>query len=453
METENENTLNKRNLKSFKYLLFLAIPIFIELLLHLIVGYSDQLMMSKYDTAVTAITNCNTIINMIITAFTVFSSAAVILITHFKGSKNETNERKVYSASFYFNLIFSILVSLLLFTVGYYFLKLIKCPIESLLEAKKYMLIAGGLLGFHLMTVTFLAYLKANSLMKESMVINLIVNILNIIGNLILIPHFKIVGVAISSSISRFIGLILAIIIYKIKIGYKFKFGEFLNSKAILKKYVGVGLPASSETISYQTSQIIIQLCINGFGIAVVNIKTYASMFAMITYMVTEAISLSMQIVIGELFGKGEFKEAKKKIKQTLILGIICSTVIAVIFFLTAKWDFKIFHISDPKMLKLAQMIMFIDIFLEIGRAVNIVCVRSLQTAGDILFPTILSVVSCWLIATLGSFILGDNKFLGLGLCGVWISMAIDECFRAIIFIIRFTKGKWIKHCYKGASV
>lgn len=440
----NNNHVRK-NLYSFKYLLFLAIPIFVELLLHLIVGYSDQFMMSKYDTAVTAITNCNIIINMLIGGFTVFSSAAVILITNFKGSKNYTNEKNVYSVSFYFNLFFSILISIILFFFGGNILRLINCPSEALKEAKKYMLITGGLLGFQLMSITFASYLKANSLMKESMIINVVINVINIVGNILLIPHFKIVGVAISSAFSRIIGLVLMIIVYLVKIRVRFSFQEFKSSGSILKKYIGVGVPASSESFSYQTSQIIIQLCINGFGIAVVNIKTYASMFAMITYMATEAISMSMQIVIGELFGRGEIDEAKKKVKQTLVLGIVCSLTIAVIFYLTAQWDFKLFHVTDKEMLELAKRIMFIEIFLELGRAVNIVCVRTLQTAGDILFPTILSVIFCWIVATLGSFILGSNKFLGLGLCGVWISMAIDECIRAVIFIVRFKRGKWTR--------
>ncbi len=439
------NVRKTKDITSVKYLIILALPIFIELLLNLIVGYSDQFMMSKYPTAVSAITNCNTIINMLISGFTVFCSAIVILITHYIGSNNKANEKKVYSASFYFNLIFSIFISLLLFTCGKYFLKFIKCPQESYNEAKKYMSIVGGFLGIHLMSITFAAYLKANSLLKESMIINVIVNILNIVGNLILIPHYKIVGVAVASAFSRLIGFVLMIIIYIWKIKIKFRLKDFNDSKHILKKYLKVGIPASSESFSYQTSQIVIQLCINGFGIAVVNIKTYASMFAMITYMACEAISLSMQISLGELLGSGDNENAKQLVKKTMIIGLISSLCFAVFFFLTSNIDFKLFNVYDKEMLALGKKIMFIEIFLEIGRAINIVCVRSLQTSGDIMFPTILSIIFCWIVATLGSFIMGSDKFLGLGLVGVWISMALDECLRAVIFLYRFIKGKWIK--------
>lgn len=443
----------KKKLYSFKYLIMLAIPLFVELLLQMVVGYSDQIMMSKYDTAVTAITNSNSILNIIINAFTVFSSASIILITQFKGSKNEVSEKKVYSVCFYFNLITSIIISLILLFFGRYFLKAIQCPDDSYHEAVEYLTITGGVIVFQLMSITFAALLKSNSLMKESMIINLVVNIINIVGNFLLIPSLKIVGVALASSISRFIGLTLMIIVYVIKVKIKFSFREFKNSMNILKKYIGVGVPASSESFSYQSSQLIIQICINSFGISVVNIKTYASMFAMITYMVTEAISLGMQIVLGELLGEGDTKEAEHKVKQTLIFGIIASEIFAILFFITARWDFKIFHVTDSKMLALGQKIMFVEIFLELGRAVNIVCVRTLQTAGDILFPTILSIIFCWVVAVFGSFLLGHEKFFGLGLVGVWISMAADECSRAIIFLIRLKKGKWKNVKLAGGSV
>lgn len=86
---------------------------------------------------------------------------------------------------------------------------------------------------------------------------------------------------------------------------------------------------------------------------------------------------------------------------------------------------------------------MFVEIFLEIGRAFNIVFVRSLQTSGDVMFPTILAIIFCWVVAVFGSFLFGSYTFLGLGLVGIWISMAIDECSRAVIFIFRWRSGKW----------
>ena len=82
-----------------------------------------------------------------------------------------------------------------------------------------------------------------------------------------------------------------------------------------------------------------------------------------------------------------------------------------------------------------------IEIALEIGRAINITLVRALQTSGDVFFPTILAVIFCWLVAVVGSYVLG--VVFKLGITGVWIAMTIDELCRAGIFLIRLKRGKW----------
>lgn len=440
-----------KKLKSFKYLLILAIPMFLELLLQLIVGYSDQIMMRKYPTAVTAITNANSILNIVINAFTIFSSASIILITQFKGSKNKEGENKVYSTAFFFNLISSIIISLILLLFGRFFLKWIRCPSDAYNEAVKYLMITGSLIFMQLISITFAAFLKANSCMRESMIINVVVNILNILGNLLLIPKYQIVGVAMASAISRFIGLILMAIIYTIKVGIKFKLSLFLHA-GYIRKYVGIGVPISSESLSYQASQLIILIVINSYGTDIVNVKTYASMLAMVTYLITESISLSMQVVIGELFGRGDIDSAKKKVWQTLILGVITSTLIAFIWVIFSDPCFRMFDIVDKELLDIAKKVMICDLVLEVGRAFNIIFVRTMQTSGDVLFPTVLSVIFCWVVAVGGSFILGSKSLLGYGIIGVWVAMALDECMRAIIFLIRFKSGKWQKTRIVGGN-
>lgn len=440
-----------KKLRSFKYLLILAIPMFFELLLQLIVGYSDQIMMRKYPTAVTAITNANSILNIVINAFTIFSSASIILITQFKGSKNKEGENKVYSTAFFFNLISSIIISLILLLFGRFFLKWIRCPSDAYNEAVKYLMITGSLIFMQLISITFAAFLKANSCMRESMIINVVVNILNILGNLLLIPKYQIVGVAMASAISRFIGLILMAIIYTIKVGIKFKLSLFLHA-GYIKKYVGIGVPISSESLSYQASQLIILIVINSYGTDIVNVKTYASMLAMVTYLITESISLSMQVVIGELFGRGDIDSAKKKVWQTLILGVITSTLIAFIWVIFSDPCFRMFDIVDKDLLDIAKKVMICDLVLEVGRAFNIIFVRTMQTSGDVLFPTVLSVIFCWVVAVGGSFILGSKSILGYGIIGVWVAMALDECMRAIIFLIRFKSGKWQKTRIVGGN-
>ena len=92
-------------------------------------------------------------------------------------------ERSVYSVAFYFNFIVSLVFSLIILGLGRFFLKWLQVPELSYNDALLYLMITGGLLFFQTMSTTLSSLLKANSCMKESMVINLIVNLINILGN------------------------------------------------------------------------------------------------------------------------------------------------------------------------------------------------------------------------------------------------------------------------------
>ena len=437
-----------------KYMLLLTVPIFIELLLQLVVGYSDQIMMSQYENAVNGIANANTVINVILNVFIVLSSASIILITQYRGAKDKNKEEQVYYSSFWFNFITSLIITAIVVLLSRFYLVWIQTPESALNDAILYSMIAGGSIVFQIMATTLSSYLKANSFMKESMITNIIMNVINIVGNIVLINVFAqidmpIIGVALSSSISRIIGFIILLIIYIKKVGVSLSFKKFIHNRRMVKMILRVGAPSGGESLSYQTSQIIIQIVVNQIviynmnNVGIGNIKTYASMFAMVTYLFTSAVSQAMQVIVGELLGAGETKAVDTVVKKTRNISIIVSTTIALIFFLLSDYMFRIFHVSDPELLKIAKGVMGIEIALEFGRAFNIVYVRALQTSGDVVFPTVSAVIFCWSVAVLGSFIFGSPYILNMGLLGVWMAMALDECIRAAIFVVRWHKGRW----------
>jgi len=453
----------KKKLCSPKHLLILTIPIFIELLLQLVVGYSDQFMMKQMneatvgDNAVNGITNASVVINMVITSFQVLSAASIILITQYRGSHDSEKLKKVYSVAFYFNLITGFIFSMVILAFSGIYLRWIQTPDSAYSDAHIYSMIAGGTVVFQLLSTTLSCFLKANNNMKTSMVINIVVNVLNIIGNYILIKAFSntgypIIGVALSSALSRFIGFVLMLIMYKKRVGVKLSFKEFVKDKFMLKKIIQVGGPSGGESVSYQSSQIVIQIVINqivnvAMNVGIGNIKTYAAIFAMITYMFTSAVSQAMQVIIGELLGAKELESTKKTVMRTMIMAIIANELIATIFYFASDQMFGLFGVTDPELLKIGKQVMLIEILLELGRAINIVMVRALQTSGDVMFPTISAIIFCWSVAVGGSFLFGWPKDSGIsmGLAGVWLAMAIDECARAVLFIIRFERGKWKK--------
>lgn len=69
---------------------------------------------------------------------------------------------------------------------------------------------------------------------------------------------------------------------------------------------------------------------------------------------------------------------------------------------------------------------------------------NALRAAGDVRFCMVVSVFSMVAFRIIFSVILGT--WFGLGIIGVWIAMVIDWIFRASVFTIRLSKGRWLEY-------
>ncbi|MCI4060818.1 MATE family efflux transporter, partial [Bacillus cereus] len=76
------------------------------------------------------------------------------------------------------------------------------------------------------------------------------------------------------------------------------------------------------------------------------------------------------------------------------------------------------------------------SVLLETGRTMNIVIMNSLRAAGDAKDPVLIGAFSMVLMSLpLGNFF---AFHLDMGLVGIWLAIAIDECTRAIIMFFRW---------------
>ena len=66
---------------------------------------------------------------------------------------------------------------------------------------------------------------------------------------------------------------------------------------------------------------------------------------------------------------------------------------------------------------------------------------NTLRAAADVRFTMILSIVSMWIFRIGFSVILG--VYLGMGVLGIWVAMAVDWLFRGICFTFRYVGGRW----------
>lgn len=426
----------------------MSLPIFAELLLQLFVGNVDQIMISQYSqNSVAAIGNGNQIMNIVIIFLNVMSAATTILLTQYIGAGNKDKISETCSVSMMLILGVGLFATGALTFFNRQIFSLMRVPTEVMDEACLYMRIIGSFVFVQGVYLNFAAIIRSFSMMKEVMFASVAMNGINIIGNAILLngffglPQMGIAGVAISTNFSKAVGLGLLLLVFLKKIDAKLTLRHLKPFPwETVKRILNVALPSGGEGLSYNLSQMVILGMINTFGTTVIATKIYASMLANVSYVYAIAIARATQIVLGYLIGAGRKEEVSRRVWQTLRISMVtCLSAILVVYFNSDR-IFGIFT-NQPEILQLGKQVFLIEIFLEIGRAINIVMVNSLIAAGDIKAPIIVGVISQWLIAALFAYFLGVH--FGLGLVGIWIAMAMDECIRGIIFVARFNHGAW----------
>ena len=436
-----------------KSLFQLSWPIFIELTLFMLMGMVDTFMLSAYsDNAVAAVGMSNQVINLIGVMFNFVAAGTIILVSQNLGAKNQTKACEVSIVSIGANFLIGIILSVVMITCSKYILTFMNTPLEIMDITLNYTKIIGSFLFLMAIQPVLSGILRSFGYTKHSMIITLIANLINICGNALFIyglfgvKELGPVGVAISTVFSRFVTVVLiAVIIYR-KIEFKFS-THFFKSWPLqdVKNILKIGVPSALEQLAYSTSQVIIISFVSMLGTLAITTRVYTGNISMFVYLFSLAIAQGNQVLVGYLIGEKKTDEVSHQTFKTQRLAVSVSLGLSIICYLGSDFLFGIFT-SDANILSLGHTILLINVFLEIGRATNLVLTNALKAAGDINYPFILGIVGMWVICIPVAYVLGI--WFGLGLAGIWIAFAVDECFRGLVFTIRWKSQKWVNKSF-----
>lgn len=430
------------------HILGLSWPIFVELLLQMLVGNADQIMVGWRDPAgVGAIGNANQVTNLVLLVFSVVCTASMILISQYIGARDTRKVNQTYAVALAANLVFGLAVSLILFFGCGQIFRWMGVHADIFGRACGYLRIVGVGMVFQAVYLTFTAFFRSSQMMRETMIVSVLMNCMNIVGNALLIngfgpvPALGVLGAALSSDLSRAAGVLIIAVLFRRRFGPVLRLSSLRPFPAEqFRRLLAIGLPTGGESLSYNLSQICIQTICNRFAQFVVNTRVYANLFANITYLFGSALSQAGQVVVARLMGGGNVQATRSSVKKALLGSVGVSLTVSVGLFIFARPAYSLFT-KDPAVLALAQTVMLLEIPLEAGRAVNMVLCRALQACGDIRYPIVLCVIFAWVIGVGGSWLFGVT--LGMGLAGLWLAMALDECIRAVLFLCRWHSGAW----------
>lgn len=434
--------------KLSRQLASLAGPIFVETLLVMMLGGVDTFMLSRHsDNSVAAVGVVNQLMNLIFLLFEVISLGTSILCSQYIGAGRRDKVIQVVGISLIFNLISGLLISLGLVFLAEDILVMMGLRPDLMNEGLPYMRIVGGFAFLQAISLSLSASLRSADKAKYPMYVSMVVNILNIIGNYTLIfgkfgmPALGVEGAAISTSFCRFVAVaILLAVLFKKHIPSfpkeLFKPFPWIELKNLLK----IGIPSAGEHMSYSLSQVVITYFINMISNQALATRTYVVNIVMFTYIFALAIAQGGAILIGHLVGMKKIKAAYTIGKRVMRLGVASSVSLSLV---TAIFGRHILGLltDDPWIIATGASILWIEVMLENGRALNFFGVNALRSAGDIYYPVIVGIIVMWAIQVVGSYFFGIT--MGWGLIAMWAVFALDENIRGFIFVRRWNSMKW----------
>lgn len=429
----------------------LIYPLIIEQILAITVGMADTIMISYAgESAMSGVSLVDMINTLMINIFIAVSTGGAVILSQYLGSKNTKKASKAASQLIMISAVIAIVFMIVFILGNHFILKLFFGAIEFdvMKNAKIYFLISVCSYPFIAIFDSCSAIFRSMGNSKVSMEISVGMNILNGIGNAILIFGFSmgVMGAALSTLFARIIGTLFIFILLDrrrnlVAVSVK---EIFTWDKEIIYRILYIGIPSGIENGIFQLGRVLVVSIISTYGTAQIAANAVANGLDSMGTIAGQAMNLAMLTVIGHCMGAGKKEEAvfytKKLWKLTYQITFVINTVIL----LSLPLLLKLFSLSEE-----VYRYSYILILIHNGIAIFLwptafTMPNALRAAGDVKFCMIVSVFSMIAFRIIFSVVFGT--WFGMGIIGVWIAMVMDWIFRASVFTIRLSQGRWLEY-------
>ena len=431
-------------------ILRLVIPLFFEQLLFILVGSADTLMVAGLgEASISAVSLVDMFNNCIGSIIFALATGGAVVVSQYIGAENLIRARE--SAKQLLAVVLSVGTVVLL--LGELFLTdIIRLLYGNLAED-----VHTAVLSYFMITLPAFpcialyggcaALFRVMNRTKTTMYIALISNIVNVVGNALLIYLFDlgVKGAAYATLFARLVamGIILFMITDKSQtIFVDFRKG-FRISWQFVKKILYIGIPGGIESGVFQFGRVLVLGLIASYGTREIAANAVANTVDMLGCVCGNVFCLAVVTVVGRAVGAGNEKQIRYYVGKMMkwayashiLWNLFVFTLTPFLLFCFSKIDVETRHLAFYLILihNGLGMIMWPASFVFpcILRSMNDVRVTMFISVGSML---IVRVGSSYLIA----------NWIGSGVLAVWIAMVFDWIVRITGFYFRYKSGAWI---------
>lgn len=426
----------------------LILPLIMEQFLAILVGMLDTVMISGVgEAAVSGVSLVDNINILVINIFSALATGGAVVAGHALGQKNRDQAGQSAWQMVLFLLYTSAVTTIVLVGGHTVILRAVFGQVEGAVmdSAATYLIFTGLSICPLALYNGCAALFRAMGDSRTTMYISLLMNLINLVGNAILIflCNMGVAGAAIATLVAR---TVAAALIFKLMLDEKrevnFKGRLTLRVDfSLVKRILYIGVPNGLENSLFQLGKILLLSLVSTFGTSAIAANAVCGTITNFNILPGMAIGMALLSVSSVCIGAGEIGQVRYYTRKMMRLTWLAMSCVSLIMMAGAPLFLKIYHLTPETTTLALQVIRFHAVMCMISWVPSFSLPNTLRAAGDVVWTMLIAIISMWTFRIITAYIF--SYAFHLGLIGIWIAMTIDWTFRAVCYTLRYRGGKW----------
>lgn len=430
----------------------LILPLIVELLLTLLVGMIDSVMVSSAgEAAVSGVSLIDTVFQLLIYIFAAFGTGGAVVAGQYLGAGNTDAARRTADQLVWFSAISSLAIMAFMYGIRGVLLERVFGSItqEVYWNANRYLLIVSLSIPAISIYESGAAVFRTMGNANVTMLLSLMMNLINILGNAILIygAEMGAAGAAAATVAARYAAAVVMIRLLLRK-GQKLSLTPSLRytpDGGLISKILRIGVPNGVENGLFQAGKIILASLVTSFGTSAITANAICQTISAIQVIPGSAISLAATTVIARCVGARDEEQTRSYNRILIMATYMALFVFCGVFWLLLPTVLSWYQLSAETALLTTRMVLVHTLGAVLIWPLTFVLPSSMRAAGDVRFVMVTSIISMFVFRLGAAYLLARN-FAWKAL-GIWLAMLCDWGFRGVVFSIRWLTGGWKNKC------
>ena len=382
----------------------LLIPVVLEQLLNSIMGTADTMMVSNVGSAaISAVSLVDSINILVIQAFSALAAGGAIVCAQYIGQQNQERANESARQVLFIITLISIVVSAICLGFKKPLLRLIFGSVEAdvMRASEIYFFYTALSFPFIALYDAAASIFRAQDNTKGPMTISMISNIMNIVGNAIMIWgfHMGVAGAAIATLISR-IFCALVVLIQLRRDRQPIVVRDYLKIRPdwpMIGRILGIGIPSGVENSMFQLGKLAIQSTVSTLGTVAIAAQAMTNILENLNGIAGIGVGVGLMTIVGQCMGANRKDEAVYYIKKLSVIAEVTIIVSCLLVFILTRPVTMLGGMEKTSADMCWHMVMWITIVKPIMWVSAFVPAYGLRAAGDVKFSMISSCAVMWL--------------------------------------------------------